>query len=333
MCGTVTRPSAPATGYVRYNTDLSTFEGYGTTAWGSLGGVKDVNQDTYISAELTPGLNNDELRFYTSNVQHMIISNSGVGIGTDVNPVPGDYALFIKGKTNFDSSSVVMNQNLIVGNTVTSTNLAVSGTAGVSNNLTVGGQIVTHDLITGGDMTLTASNIILKGNVQIAGALDTIATNTITVEDLYITLASSGQPAGSSNIRRDGGLNDAAGLVIEGIPAGFDASPSNVKYYEKSIRWRAGGSNAVQSYDKSTKFSDDPYFETLGGSFQISRYTSNMGYNFVTGSAYDVAKVSFMLRINSNEELEMIKVRETSAGVRTGKVVQRFGITMPLLHV
>ena len=37
-------------GYVRYNTDKKEFEGYGNNNWGSLGGVKNVQGDTYIKA-------------------------------------------------------------------------------------------------------------------------------------------------------------------------------------------------------------------------------------------------------------------------------------------
>jgi len=78
------RPIEGVTGYIRYNTTTSTFEGYGAgDAWGSLGGVKDTNQDTYISAELYPGSNDDALRFVTCNVQRMTIDSYGnVGIGT-----------------------------------------------------------------------------------------------------------------------------------------------------------------------------------------------------------------------------------------------------------
>jgi len=78
------RPIEGVTGYIRYNTTTSTFEGYGAgDAWGSLGGVKDTNQDTYISAELYPGSNDDALRFVTCNVQRMTIDAYGnVGMGT-----------------------------------------------------------------------------------------------------------------------------------------------------------------------------------------------------------------------------------------------------------
>lgn len=76
--GTVAeRPITPTEGMIRYNSDDTTFEGYDGTAWGSLGGVKDVDQDTYIAAEDSPGANNDELDFYTAGVQRMTIDSTG----------------------------------------------------------------------------------------------------------------------------------------------------------------------------------------------------------------------------------------------------------------
>lgn len=68
------RPTA-ATGQVRFNTDTTVFEGYDGIAWGSLGGVKDVDQNTFIRPETSPGANNDELEFYTNGSRRTIISN------------------------------------------------------------------------------------------------------------------------------------------------------------------------------------------------------------------------------------------------------------------
>ena len=84
---TAERPTANAEthkGYVRYNTTLDIFEGFGAgPAWGSLGGVIDVDQDTYIKAESTAGTDNDELWFYTTNSERMRITNDGnIGLGT-----------------------------------------------------------------------------------------------------------------------------------------------------------------------------------------------------------------------------------------------------------
>ena len=70
-------------GGIRYNTQLSSFEGYSGSAWGSLGGLTDVDGDTFISAEDSPGSNNNELKFTTGGTQQMIIGSNGfIGIGT-----------------------------------------------------------------------------------------------------------------------------------------------------------------------------------------------------------------------------------------------------------
>jgi len=84
---TAQRPGYLEQGLIRYNTETQQFEGYGAgNAWGSLGGVKDVDRDTYISSELTANADNDEIKFYTEGVERMIIDNSSnfgnIGIGT-----------------------------------------------------------------------------------------------------------------------------------------------------------------------------------------------------------------------------------------------------------
>ena len=114
-------------GTIRYNTDTNQFEGYGAgNNWGTLGGVKDVNNDTFISAESSPGINNDELRFITSNVEKMIIKTDGkVGIGKQ-NP---EYLLDVQGdiRTN---SNLFVNFNVGIGTTnISSSMLNIYGKA------------------------------------------------------------------------------------------------------------------------------------------------------------------------------------------------------------
>ena len=60
---TAQRPGSPTAGMIRYNTDTSVFEAY-TTSWNTLGGVYDLDRDTYITPEITPGADDDTLRFY-----------------------------------------------------------------------------------------------------------------------------------------------------------------------------------------------------------------------------------------------------------------------------
>ena len=72
------RPSVNEIGQVRFNTTTSQFEGYNNSdAWQGLGGVIDVDQDTYILAESAPTADEDQLTFYTSGSQKMKITKEG----------------------------------------------------------------------------------------------------------------------------------------------------------------------------------------------------------------------------------------------------------------
>ena len=96
-------------GQIRYNSTNSQFEGYGPgDAWGSLGGVTDVNKDTYISAENNPGDDNNQLKFYTDDIERMIIdANGNVGIGTSIPSWP----LHIHSSSNTQGQLLLTNSN------------------------------------------------------------------------------------------------------------------------------------------------------------------------------------------------------------------------------
>ena len=63
--GTSAERPTSVQGMVRFNNTDGQFEGYDGIAWAGLGGVIDVDQDTKIVAETSPGADNDELKFYT----------------------------------------------------------------------------------------------------------------------------------------------------------------------------------------------------------------------------------------------------------------------------
>ena len=127
------RPSNPQQGYVRYNTSINTFEGYGAgNAWGSLGGVKDTNQDTYISAESFPTSNDDNLVFFNSNIERMRLTTEGrLGIGTS-NPA---YLLHVGGQGYFQED-LMINSNLAVGRSILMQGLRITKNTGTSANFT-----------------------------------------------------------------------------------------------------------------------------------------------------------------------------------------------------
>ena len=119
------RPTYLQKGLIRFNTDLDQFEGYGVgNNWGSLGGVKDVNQDTFIRAERSPGLDNNELEFYTSNNERMIIKDDGkIGINVSI----PTHQLHVKGTTRIEGDLIVNGvQHIIDTDTSTTEQLKIT---------------------------------------------------------------------------------------------------------------------------------------------------------------------------------------------------------------
>ena len=70
------RPADARLGMIRYNTELEAFEGLGAGCnWTSLGGVIDVDRDTFIRAS-----NDNSLQFFASNAQKMDINYDRVEV-------------------------------------------------------------------------------------------------------------------------------------------------------------------------------------------------------------------------------------------------------------
>jgi len=95
--GDAARPATPTVGMIRYNTDSSLFEGY-DGSWTVLQGVYDLDRNTYITPELTPGANDNTIRFYSNNT---LVAN--------VN------------STRFDVNTLQVDSITISGNTLTTT--------------------------------------------------------------------------------------------------------------------------------------------------------------------------------------------------------------------
>jgi hypothetical protein len=141
---TADRPTPLSAGLVRFNTSDGVFEGYIGTAWASLGGVKDVDQDTYIDAESSPGADNDELRFFTG--------------GTLAFKVDSNQAIKTDGSTNlvFDigghidvSNTVITGLAEPIANTDAVTKYYVENTFNRELSVTKGANTYSLDLFSG----------------------------------------------------------------------------------------------------------------------------------------------------------------------------------------
>jgi len=62
--GTTAERPTPVAGQFRFNSELARFEGYDGSNWIKLDGLQDLDGNTKITAELTPGANDNKIRFY-----------------------------------------------------------------------------------------------------------------------------------------------------------------------------------------------------------------------------------------------------------------------------
>ena len=125
---TAQRPGTATSGMIRYNTTLSSFEGYGS-AWSSLGGVKSVDGNTYILAEATVGAGDNTLWFYNNATNTARLSTS--------------------------------NLTLLQSTTSTSATtgaLIVAGGAGIAGNLYIGGNLT----VLGASFTINSTSLSIQ---------------------------------------------------------------------------------------------------------------------------------------------------------------------------
>lgn len=161
---TASRPSTPTSGMIRYNSTDSRYEGYSSGVWQGLGGVIDVDQNTYIIAETSPGANNNDLEFYTDGVKRVNLDENGM-IFTDATIPLQVGKIKILDDTISTTTGGVMyldpNPTGPAGSVVIEGNLTINGTT-----TTVNSTVVTVDdpiFILGGDTALSAPDGMDKG--------------------------------------------------------------------------------------------------------------------------------------------------------------------------
>lgn len=143
--GTTAQRPTPVAGYLRYNSTTAAIEAY-TDSWEILSGVRDTDNDTYITAEETA--DEDYLRFYVAGVEKLTIDNTGkVGI----NNLSPSTALDVVGTATVDDlvvdNTAIIHGNLTINGTLTTintTNITIEdpliklANANVSDTLDIG---------------------------------------------------------------------------------------------------------------------------------------------------------------------------------------------------
>ena len=164
--GTLAQRPSGVQGQIRFNITDGRFEGFDGTAWNGLGGVIDVDQNTFVRAETSPGANNNDLEFYTDGVKRVNLDENGMVFTDDTIPLQ-------------------VGQVKIQGTTIS----------------TLTGYSTMY--LDPADPGITGT-VVIQGNLQVNGTTTTINSTEVTIDDPVFVLGGDTAPEEDDN--RDRGI-------------------------------------------------------------------------------------------------------------------------------
>ena len=305
------RPGAPSLGMIRYNSTISSYEGYGAgSAWSSLGGVKSVDGYAYITAEASAGAADDVLRFYSgstgSSVQVMWASGSNISIlPTTVSTSTTTGALQVAGGLGVAGAayhgSVFDNGNRVLSTSSGAGNLSISSTAVTLPSTgpgaaTVGSStaipIITTDPY--GRVSATSTAAVVAPAGTLSGSV--LATGITTIGTSGSNLTASGSLVVSGNLYVQGTTTTVntslqtsnvvatTGLLVSGAYLGSYSDGVLVDYVTGIGRFSVGTLDAISFYNNA-----DSSRQLLGN------LTYNGLFNLpISGAAYQISGTSVL---------------------------------------
>jgi hypothetical protein len=308
---TAQRPTA-VTGQIRYNSDLSTFEGYAASAWGSLGGVKSVDSFTYIIPETSAGASNGDLDFYAEDAAGTAAQQVGQWNRTNLKDYTGTIVGTQTTQNVFNATATTVNAfgaattlnlgaatgTLTVANTTlaakaitASTTLAVTGTTTLGN-LTIGS---TKTIDVGANKVTNVAEPTVATDAATKQYVDTIAASSlhyhtpVRVESpTALTATYANGTAGVGATLTNSGTQ--AALVLDGITLNVDDrvliytqanAAHNGVYTVTSVG--SGSTNWVltRALDADNAAGGDPNGLGAGDAFYVKEGTTGAGELYV----------------------------------------------------
>ena len=213
--GNTAQRTAGTTGQIRFNTSTSQFEGYQGASWSSLGGVRSVDNATYIIAESSPGAGDNILQFFAGGVRQANLSSAGFTITANVQAsyIKGDGSqltninsfsnVFVNGQSPVLADSLTDTLTIVAGSGISITTDAANDSITLSTVSTAGAFSATADFGAITDTaTLTEDQGLVTDAVTVSCDLGTISTSGVFTPDQLVlptytvtTLPSASTPA------------------------------------------------------------------------------------------------------------------------------------------
>lgn len=311
--GNATRPQGEI-GQVRFNNETNQYEGYNGLAWSSLGGVRDVDGDTYILPELSPGSNENTLFFYGGGIELLRLTNQGFqgGILIDGNlSIEGNAIKTLQSNSDID----IMPEG--TGEVNLDANTNVTGVLNASSWVTSPRMFVTGELInriayidfqneiqTSDNLRFDDTELVvntptqLNGNTTVDGILNVTAN--INVPDVFTDFLTVAEDASfSKNVyfpeigvfgTRITTLNTNAPLQLDAAGSGRVVSMSNMTIEgELFVQGDIYGSSTTQNVFNTTATTVNAFgastYTSFGNAAGTTRFNSNAGSNAPTVGA------------------------------------------------
>ena len=299
-------------GMVRYNTEISSFEGFGAgNAWASLGGVKSVDAKAYITAEASAGAGDDIIRVYAgdsgTSTQVMWAATGNISIlPTTQSTSSTTGALQVAGGAGI-AGNLYIGGNLIVNGTTTTINSTierVTGTEVVAGVLTANSTTASTSTTTGA--LVVAGGVGVAGAAYIGGTLNTTGAATLSstlgvtgATTLSSTLAVSSTSTFTGATTHNGGLSSTTGsfsstLGVTGATTLSSTLGVSGKVTMSSGSTGAGTSGTLNvSGDITTARSSTTGVIFLGTSGSQYLYFDGTNYNMPSGGLIQGGGASF----------------------------------------
>ena len=295
------RPGSPANGDVRYNSTLSTIEGYAGGAWANLASgteLKDADEDTSVNVE--PTTDADEIHLSTGGNQTAIFRTATTQLGVTQ-----------LSNTASTITGLVTNGDITLTPNGTG-KVAVSSAMEVTGNLTVNGTTTTIDSTT---LTIEdpliqlaknnsggAANTFDQGLFFNRGSDDNVSFLWDESADQFAFAVTSGEDGTTAgNVTIDSYANVRAGDItcvdIDGILGSNTAAAATVTTLTASGATNINGGNFIFNEDSA---SVDARFESNGDTHalfidgsedHVGVRTSSPAYDLDVGGSTDALRV------------------------------------------